>query len=121
MQKNISKLRDPFIHTNCIAYLSNMTPHCTRLHPYAGNAILLFVFIMIAERMVSLLEILYRSYQKLLKLAKSSENGACESERMDQDTPQELFTIAEFIQVLLESIYICIQPLAAAYVFIFFV
>ncbi|MCO5600246.1 hypothetical protein L7F22_054356 [Adiantum nelumboides] len=50
---NLSKLRDVYLHTNCLAILSNMAPHAHRLNAYA------------AQRLVSLFDMLSRKYMKL--------------------------------------------------------
>ena len=42
------KMRDKYLHTNCLAALANMSSHCTNLHPYT------------AQRIVSLFETLAR-------------------------------------------------------------
>ncbi len=37
MKLNLAKLRDPYLHQNCMATLSNMALHVTHLHPYVES------------------------------------------------------------------------------------
>ncbi|XP_076903061.1 uncharacterized protein LOC143558012 isoform X3 [Bidens hawaiensis] len=53
---NMSKMRDVYLHTNCLAALANMAPHVHRLSSYA------------AQRLVSLFDMLSRKYAKLAEL-----------------------------------------------------
>ena len=85
MQKNLLRMRDPFIHTNCLATLSNMAAQVTHLHSYAGiwknlacvviqKSHFVFVFEVTvsyffnfnsADRMLSLLHLLSKKYLRL--------------------------------------------------------
>jgi hypothetical protein len=47
---NLSKLRDVYLHTNCLAALANMAPHVQQLNAYAS------------QRLVSLFDMLARKY-----------------------------------------------------------
>eukprot|EP00271_Cylindrocystis_brebissonii_P005392 TRINITY_DN17402_c0_g1_i1.p1 TRINITY_DN17402_c0_g1~~TRINITY_DN17402_c0_g1_i1.p1 ORF type:complete len:727 (+),score=106.70 TRINITY_DN17402_c0_g1_i1:575-2755(+) len=50
---NLSKLRDVYLHTNCLATLANMAPHVHQLNAYAS------------QRLVSLFQMLARKYVRL--------------------------------------------------------
>ncbi|KMZ68250.1 H(+)-transporting two-sector ATPase [Zostera marina] len=47
---NLSKLRDVYLHTNCLATLANMAPHVNRLSAYAS------------QRLISLFDMITRKY-----------------------------------------------------------
>jgi hypothetical protein len=53
---NLSKLRDVYLHTNCLAILANMAPHVHRLSAYAS------------QRLVSLFDMLSRKYARSIFL-----------------------------------------------------
>lgn len=65
VQYNMMKMRDKYLHTNCLAALANMSGHFRHLHPY------------VSQRLVSLFETLAKKYHRLLlKLSEaSSEDG----------------------------------------------
>lgn len=94
---NLSKLRDVYLHTNCLATLSNMAPHVHRLNAYA------------AQRIVSLFDMLSRKYikladvtanAKLLRLKESLVEGLEAGEEM----PTELHIYTDFLRIVLEII-----------------
>lgn len=53
IQYNMLKMRDKYLHTNCLAALANMSSHFRSLHPY------------VAQRLVSLFEILAKKHARL--------------------------------------------------------
>ncbi|XP_068144853.1 dymeclin [Drosophila tropicalis] len=53
IQYNMLKMRDKYLHTNCLAALANMSGHFRALHPY------------VAQRLVSLFETLARKHTRL--------------------------------------------------------
>ncbi|GAM21840.1 hypothetical protein SAMD00019534_050150 [Acytostelium subglobosum LB1] len=72
---NLSKLRDVYLHTNCLAILANLSSSITNIHPY------------VASRMVKLLEILCKRY---LKLKQNNSNMSKEGSPIDQQLEQQL-------------------------------
>lgn len=60
MQRNLSKERDPYLHTNCLAALANLAPSCTGIHPVP------------AQRIVDLLTKLSSRYLRLFNKVDSS-------------------------------------------------
>ena len=54
---NLSKLRDVYLHTNCLAALANMAPHCQDTTAYAS------------QRLVSLFDMLAKKYTRLADAA----------------------------------------------------
>ncbi|XP_038970237.1 dymeclin [Phoenix dactylifera] len=91
---NLSKLRDIYLHTNCLAILANMAPHVHRLSAYAS------------QRLVSLFDMLARKYTKLAEL----KNDKVQKFAIDQvdggsiaeDTSTELQIYTDFLRIVLE-------------------
>ncbi|KAL1459094.1 hypothetical protein WDU94_011102 [Cyamophila willieti] len=63
VQYNILKMRDKYLHTNCLAALANMSSQFTNLHPY------------VCQRVIGLFEVLakthFRGGQEVIKLVLS--------------------------------------------------
>ncbi|KAG1347709.1 putative Dymeclin [Cocos nucifera] len=91
---NLSKLRDMYLHTNCLAILANMAPHVHRLSAYAS------------QRLVSLFDMLARKYTKLAEL----KNDKVQKFAIDQvdggsiaeDMSTELQIYTDFLRIVLE-------------------
>ena len=54
IQYNMLKMRDKYLHTNCLAAMANMSSQFKNLHPY------------VAQRIVSLFETLARKHSRLV-------------------------------------------------------
>ncbi|CAI8604607.1 unnamed protein product [Vicia faba] len=96
VQYNMSKLRDVYLHTTCLATLANMAPHIHRLSAYAS------------QRLVSLFDMLSRKYNKLadrrdnkLHIAKSN---SIEGNSFVEDVSTELQIYTDFLRLVLEII-----------------
>lgn len=63
IQYNMLKMRDKYLHTNCLAALANMSGQFRSLHPY------------VAQRLVSLFETLAKKHARLDQQLKQSVNG----------------------------------------------
>ncbi|CAH9087956.1 unnamed protein product [Cuscuta europaea] len=90
---NLSKLRDVFLHTNCLATLANMAPHVHRLSAYAS------------QRLVSLFDILSRKYNKLAEMKNdkmSFSNDEPLGENLSEDSSAELHMYTDFMRIVLE-------------------
>ncbi|KAF6173382.1 hypothetical protein GIB67_027077 [Kingdonia uniflora] len=91
---NLSKLRDIFLHTNCLATLTNMAPHVHRLSAYAS------------QRLVSLFDMLSRKYSKLAEQKKDSihitKSITLEGGRISEDMSAELDIYTDFLRIVLE-------------------
>ncbi|KAJ0966427.1 hypothetical protein J5N97_027565 [Dioscorea zingiberensis] len=96
---NLSKLRDVYLHTNCLAILANMAPHVHRLSAYAS------------QRLVSLFDMLSRKYTKLadlrddrvLKIMPDQFEGDNTKEDMnDMLQSPELHIYTDFLRIVLE-------------------
>lgn len=93
---NLSKLRDVYLHTNCLAILANMGPHAHRLNAYAS------------QRLVSLFDMLSRKYAKLAELKNDKAlkvmSDQMEADIISDDTSTELHIYTDFLRIVLEII-----------------
>ncbi|EEC71562.1 hypothetical protein OsI_03918 [Oryza sativa Indica Group] len=93
---NLSKLRDVYLHTNCLAILANMAPHVHRLSAYAS------------QRLVSLFDMLSRKYTKLAELKNDKAikviSDQIEADNISDDTSTELHIYTDFLRIVLEII-----------------
>uniref|UniRef100_A0A2P2MPU1 Dymeclin n=1 Tax=Rhizophora mucronata TaxID=61149 RepID=A0A2P2MPU1_RHIMU len=89
---NLSKLRDLYLHTTCLATLANMAPHVHRLSAYAS------------QRLVSLFYMLSRKYNKLTEQMddKVGKGGSVEHDSLAKDMSAELHIYADFLRIVLE-------------------
>ncbi|KAG8370268.1 hypothetical protein BUALT_Bualt14G0099200 [Buddleja alternifolia] len=90
---NLSKLRDMYLHTNCLATLANMAPHVHRLSAYAS------------QRLVSLFDMLSRKYNKLAEIKNDKMNMADSDLKVDslpEDPSAELHIYTDFLRLVLE-------------------
>lgn len=68
IQYNMLKMRDKYLHTNCLAALANMSSQFRFLHPY------------VAQRLVSLFETLAKKHDRLeAQLKRPTETAAVEA------------------------------------------
>jgi len=90
---NLSKLRDVYLHTNCLAALANMAPHVQNLNSYAS------------QRLVSLFDMLARKYSKLQSRAKVTSGGkAAEAAAEENEEVTELNIYTDFLRIVLEIV-----------------
>ncbi|CAK7327129.1 unnamed protein product [Dovyalis caffra] len=89
---NLSKLRDLYLHTTCLATLANMAPHFHRLSAYAS------------QRLVSLFYMLSRKYNKLAERIddKVGKSGSLGQESLAEDLSAELHIYTDFLRIVLE-------------------
>ncbi|XP_047947573.1 dymeclin-like isoform X2 [Salvia hispanica] len=90
---NLSKLRDIYLHTNCLAILSNMASYANHLSAYAS------------QQLVSLFDMLSRKYNKLAELNNDKMNTADAVARGDnflEDPIMELHIYTDFLRLVLE-------------------
>ncbi|KAK7279271.1 hypothetical protein RJT34_24318 [Clitoria ternatea] len=96
IQYNLSKLRDVYLHTTCLATLANMAPHVHRLSAYAS------------QRLVSLFNMLSRKYNKLAELRDNkfdiARSNSIEGSSLAQDVSAELHIYTDFLRLVLEII-----------------
>ncbi|KAK9070950.1 hypothetical protein SSX86_009518 [Deinandra increscens subsp. villosa] len=91
---NMSKMRDVYLHTNCLATLANMAPHVHRLSSYAS------------QRLVSLFDMLSRKYAKLAEVKNNkmqmSDSDPKDDDKTPEDTSAELHIYTDFLRIVLE-------------------
>ncbi|XP_014782112.1 dymeclin [Octopus bimaculoides] len=104
IQYNMTRMRDKYLHTNCLAALANMSSNFNNLHPY------------VAQRIVSLFAQLCKKHSKLVEHIRSAAvNGSLEMEQgngvdsdSDIDYVQDLAVLEEVIRMVLEIINSCL-------------
>ncbi|XP_057992650.1 uncharacterized protein LOC110632778 isoform X2 [Hevea brasiliensis] len=89
---NLSKLRDLYLHTTCLATLANMAPQVHRLSAYAS------------QRLVGLFYMLSRKYNKLAEKIddKIGKNGSVQEGSLAEDMSAELHIYTDFLRIVLE-------------------
>ncbi|XP_064409749.1 dymeclin isoform X1 [Latimeria chalumnae] len=97
IQYNMTRTRDKYLHTNCLAALANMSAQFRSLHQYA------------AQRIISLFALLSKKHNKVLEQATQSLRGPLGSENSQlPDYAQDLNVIEEVIRMMLEIINSCL-------------
>ncbi|XP_061990157.1 uncharacterized protein LOC133708686 isoform X2 [Rosa rugosa] len=89
VQYNLSKLRDVYLHTTCLATLANMAPHVHRLSAYAS------------QRLVSLFDMLSRKYNKLAEV-RNNQMTLAKGNSTEDDTSTEMHIYTDFLRLVLE-------------------
>ncbi|CAA0829092.1 Unknown protein [Striga hermonthica] len=90
---NLSKLRDMYLHTNCLAILANMAPHVHRLSAYAS------------QQLLCLFDMLSRKYNKLADVKNEKmimADGGPRGENLPDDPLAELHIYTDFLRLVLE-------------------
>ncbi|CAG9864050.1 unnamed protein product [Phyllotreta striolata] len=103
VQYNMLKMRDKYLHTNCLAALANMSAHFRNLHPY------------VCQRLVSLFETLAKKYNRLVARLKTEsaqkDNNvavAVEVEQESSDVEQDVSVLEEVLRMVLEILNSCL-------------
>ncbi|XP_062455503.1 dymeclin [Rhea pennata] len=97
IQYNMTRTRDKYLHTNCLAALANMSAQFRSLHQYA------------AQRIISLFSLLSKKHNKVLEQATQSLRGSLSSSDSPlPDYAQDLNVIEEVIRMMLEIINSCL-------------
>ncbi|KAM9251340.1 dymeclin [Cariama cristata] len=97
IQYNMTRTRDKYLHTNCLAALANMSAQFRSLHQYA------------AQRIISLFSLLSKKHNKVLEQATQSLRGSLGSDDSPlPDYAQDLNVIEEVIRMMLEIINSCL-------------
>ncbi|NXM22355.1 DYM protein, partial [Ploceus nigricollis] len=98
IQYNMTRTRDKYLHTNCLAALANMSAQFRSLHQYA------------AQRIISLFSLLSKKHNKVLEQATQSLRGSLGSNDSPlPDYAQDLNVIEEVIRMMLEIINSCLS------------
>ena len=82
IQYNILKMRDKYLHTNCLAALANMSSKFRSLHPY------------VAQRLVSLFETLGKRHGKLMERL---NNQPTELSKIESEKHSEMVCLFPFL------------------------
>ncbi|XP_022665566.1 dymeclin-like [Varroa jacobsoni] len=93
MHYNMTRARDRYLHTNCLAALANTSAHFCRMHPYA------------AQRIVSLCQILGKRYHRLQEQISLLEEGTEAHKELFSD----LGVCEEMLRLMLEIINSCLS------------
>ncbi|XP_028829399.1 dymeclin isoform X1 [Denticeps clupeoides] len=98
IQFNMTRTRDKYLHTNCLAALANMSAQFRYLHQYA------------AQRIISLFALLSKKHNKVLEQATQSLRGPLGTDdgATLPDYAQDLNVIEEVIRMMLEIINSCL-------------
>lgn len=102
IQYNMTRMRDKYLHTNCLAALANMSSQFHSLHPY------------VTQRIVSLFELLIKKHDKIVEQLRAvsavSTNGEItqEGEVEHDDLLSDLSVLEEVIRMVLEIINSCL-------------
>ncbi|XP_076293473.1 dymeclin isoform X2 [Lasioglossum baleicum] len=103
IQYNMFKMRDKYLHTNCLAALANMSAQFTSLHPY------------VSQRLLSLFETLAKKHVRLEakiqaqpSLPPDSTAIAVNGTTSNTDLIQDLTILEEVLRMVLEIINSCL-------------
>jgi len=98
IQYNMLKMRDKYLHTNCLAALANMSAQFKGLHPY------------VAQRIVSLFETLARKHARLVDGLQGVEAEEGGEDGFDEVTEavQDAAVLEEVLRMVLEIINSCL-------------
>ncbi|KAF4518163.1 hypothetical protein B566_EDAN007854, partial [Ephemera danica] len=95
IQYNMLKMRDKYLHTNCLAALANMSGQFRCLHPY------------VSQRLISLFETLARKHTRLVDtLAQAAKVGTTSQ---DSEMTQDLAVLEEVLRMVLEILNSCLS------------
>ncbi|XP_052893821.1 dymeclin isoform X1 [Anopheles moucheti] len=105
IQYNMLKMRDKYLHTNCLAALANMSGQFQSLHPY------------VAQRLVSLFETLAKKHARLDQQLKqpNGPNGDPDVSipigggLTSEDMLQDLSVLEEVLRMVLEILNSCLS------------
>ena len=96
IQYNMLKMRDKYLHTNCLAALANMSGQFKGLHPY------------VAQRIVSLFETLARKHARLVDGLQGVDDAGEDGFDEVSEAVQDAAVLEEVLRMVLEIINSCI-------------
>ncbi|EDV29699.1 uncharacterized protein TRIADDRAFT_52367 [Trichoplax adhaerens] len=109
IQFNMAKMRDKYLHTNCLAALANMSAHFRALHPYVAQRLLSLYGILskkhakVSEKMRQ-----YASQQKNDNKSHEESESILEEYQESSDYAADLAILEEVIRMVLEIINSCL-------------
>ncbi|KAJ8944929.1 hypothetical protein NQ318_013077 [Aromia moschata] len=101
VQYNILKMRDKYLHTNCLAALANMSSQFRELHPYVCQR-LVSIFGYLSKKYKSTNELKRDKNKKNLEVAVTVNENATELE-------QDLQVLEEVLRMILEILNSCLS------------
>lgn len=102
IQYNLTRMRDKYLHTNCLAALANMSAQFTDLHPY------------VSQRLINLFALLGKKHNKVIDMIRDAalEDTEDHSKDSDQESEpdhmQDLAVLEEVIRMVLEIVNSCL-------------
>ncbi|XP_071942367.1 dymeclin-like [Antedon mediterranea] len=96
IQYNMTRMRDKYLHTNCLAALANMSSQFHSLHPY------------VTQRIVSLFELLSKKHGKIIEQLSNGSSTVATSHMDEQDYMADLAVLEEVLRMVLEIINSCL-------------
>lgn len=97
IQYNITRMRDKYLHTNCLAALANMSAQFTGLHPY------------VAQRMVSLFSQLSKKHARVVdQIRESAVTETDNEDPSEQNLMADLAVLEEVLRMVLEILNSCL-------------
>jgi hypothetical protein len=109
IQFNMTRMRDKYLHTNCLAALANMSSQFQNLHTY------------VSQRIVSLFNLLARKHSKTLDLIQQQSKQQQQQQQQQEasttntsnddllnDYVQDLAIIEDVMRMVLEIINSCL-------------
>ncbi|XP_067003661.1 dymeclin isoform X2 [Anabrus simplex] len=102
IQYNMLKMRDKYLHTNCLAALANMSGQFRGLHPY------------VTQRLVSLFETLAKKHARLAEQIRQTGAGEVVTVNVEDPEPpadlvQDLAVLEEVLRMVLEILNSCLS------------
>ncbi|CAG2200756.1 DYM [Mytilus edulis] len=102
IQYNLTRMRDKYLHTNCLAALANMSAQFTDLHPY------------VSQRLINLFALLGKKHNKVIDMIRDAaledneEQGKDSDVESEPDHMQDLAVLEEVIRMVLEIVNSCL-------------
>lgn len=95
---NMTRMRDKYLHTNCLAALANMSGHFRGLHPY------------VCQRFVSLFETLSKRLSRVMdQIRNNPDLNPSNDDDFSTDLLQDLSILEEVLRMILEIINSCLS------------
>ncbi|CAH2988004.1 unnamed protein product [Chilo suppressalis] len=100
LQYNMARVRDKYLHTNCLAAVANMSCEFRNLHPY------------VAQRLISLLETLTKRRTRLCSEIEGGDINSIELPHQAEEKTEEIMdhisVLDEVLRMLLEIVNSCL-------------
>ncbi|CAG0921452.1 unnamed protein product [Notodromas monacha] len=97
IQYNLTRTRDRYLHTNCLAALANMSGNFQDLHPY------------VSQRILNLFGFLAKRYEKLCEqVCVETEGNEAQTPESEPESVQDMHVLEEVLRMVLEIINSCL-------------